>query len=441
MQSGELLPALVAAGGGGAMLGGIVVHEYRQEAAMRAGRLTYAVTFPVGLGADAARAALGSLAGLSARTEFVVEVVATEDGIHHLLHLPPGSATSIIDHLAAALPGVRCDGVESRSTGPVTASLRIGVPLGALLRITEPEQASRALLTGINALRDGERVSWRWALRSGPAPQVPNVARPTSLSNTVEQRAWRTRLESPGFTAAGLLLVRSTSRQRSSELINHVIGVVRSRRGISAGLMYRRGRVRDGAVMPITGRCRGWLSVPELMPLLGWPIGSEVVPGVELGASRRLPVPRGVPREGRVLLDGRDAYGDRPVALSEEAARHHLAVVGPSGSGKSALLARAILDDLARGYGGVVIDPKADLARDVLDRVPSKHADRVVVLDPAAPGPVPGLDLLRTSAIRTSEAMSCWERWDRFSRTPGVSAPIPTCAWDCAPWPTCPIRS
>ena len=146
--------------------------------------------------------------------------------------------------------------------------------------------------------------------------------------------------------------------------------------------------------MPATGRTRGWLGAAELLPLLGWPVGQEAVPGVELGVARRVPVPRGLPREGRRLLIGRDAYGERPVALSAEAARHHLAVVGPSGTGKSVLLARGILDDIEAGYGGVVLDPKADLVGDLLDRIPRRHADRIVVLDPASPGPVPGLDLL-----------------------------------------------
>jgi hypothetical protein len=52
-----------------------------------------------------------------------------------------------------------------------------------------------------------------------------------------------------------------------------------------------------------------------------------------------------------------------------------------------------VLDDLAAGYGGVLVDPKSDLVQSVLDRVPAEQADRVVVLDPATPGPVPGLDL------------------------------------------------
>jgi hypothetical protein len=49
---------------------------------------------------------------------------------------------------------------------------------------------------------------------------------------------------------------------------------------------------------------------------------------------------------------------------------------------------------MASGYGGVVIDPKADLVRDVLDRIPPDQAERIVVLDPGAGGPVPGIDLL-----------------------------------------------
>jgi len=394
MQSGELLPAFVAAGGGGALLASIAVHERRREAAMRNSRLSYSVIFPLGVSDHAALAALGSLTGLGNRFEIVAEVVADERGIRHLLHLPEQVAASAIDHLAAAMPGIRCDDTLARPTGPVTASMRFAVPLRALLRTGEDEQASHALLHGLGALRDGERLSLRWALRPSQPPAMPTQRSATSLRATAEQHQWRSRIGTPGFTAAGLLLVRANTKARATELINHVIGVVRSRRGVGVGLMFRRGQVKDGAVMPITGRTRGWLSTPELLALLGWPLGKELIPGVELGASRRLPVPRDTPRNGRRLFVGHDAYGERPVALSADAARHHLAVVGPSGSGKSSVLTRCILDDLENGYGGIVIDPKADLVADVLDRVPPRHAGRVVVLDPATSDPVPGIDLL-----------------------------------------------
>jgi hypothetical protein len=71
-----------------------------------------------------------------------------------------------------------------------------------------------------------------------------------------------------------------------------------------------------------------------------------------------------------------------------------MAVVGPSGVGKSVLLTRSILDDIAGGFGGAVIDPKADLLDMILERVPPEHADRIVVLDPGDARPLSGVALL-----------------------------------------------
>jgi hypothetical protein len=59
------------------------------------------------------------------------------------------------------------------------------------------------------------------------------------------------------------------------------------------------------------------------------------------------------------------------------------------------MLARGILDEIAAGHAGVVIDPKADLVQTVLERVPAEHADRVVVLDPGDDSrPTPGVAVL-----------------------------------------------
>ncbi len=396
-ETTALTPAVIALGGGTALYGGIYLHEHRRETAMRASRETYSLVFPVGTDPGAAVAALRSLAGVDWRYELVAEVVAESDRIHHLLHLPSRVATSVIDHLSGGIPGLSVDPGEARQTGPVTLAWRIVVPMRALVRTEDPAATSRALLGGLSALRDDERVSLRWAVRSGGPARVPEALeqKATSSAAKAELKAWRARVGEPGFKVAGRLLIRADHPPaRARELAGHVGAVLRSRRGAGAGLLVRRGRVRDGAVMPATGRTRGWLGAAELLPLLGWPVGQEPIPGVELGVARRVPVPRGLPQEGRRLLIGRDAYGERVVSLSVEAARHHLAVVGPSGTGKSVLLARCILDDIEAGYGGVVLDPKADLVADLLDRIPRRHADRIVVLDPASPGPVPGLDLL-----------------------------------------------
>jgi hypothetical protein len=364
---------------------------------MKASRKAYGLTFPIDTEPDAALAALQSLTGLGHPFEFVAEVVADENGIRHVLHLPEQVAASVIDQLSATIPGIRADLAEPRTTGTVTAAARIGVPLRALLRTNGPTESSRAILEGLTALRAGERVSLRWALRPGEAPvpiETKHRGRPVSMKHGAEERAAKARLGEPGFVCAGLVLARAEDVNRARGIVSHVVSVLRSRRGVGRGLIIRRGSVRSTRVMPATGRSRGWLSAGEVLPVLGWPLGAQAIHGVELGATRRLPVDRAVPREGRRLFIGHDAYGARPVALTATAASHHMAVIGPSGVGKSVLLARSILDDIESGYGGVVIDPKGDLAADVLDRVPERHAEHIVVLDPASADPVPGLDLL-----------------------------------------------
>src|SRR6202022_2301519 len=130
--------------------------------------------------------------GLSYTYELVAELVASEDGIHHLLHLPERVAGSVIDQLAGAMPGVRVDPVETRSTGAATIGARIIVPMRALLRSDEPVHASRVLLSGLTTLRGDERVSLRWALRPAGSPAVPAaVERPaTSLHAKQGAQGW-----------------------------------------------------------------------------------------------------------------------------------------------------------------------------------------------------------------------------------------------------------
>jgi hypothetical protein len=69
----------------------------------------------------------------------------------------------------------------------------------------------------------------------------------------------------------------------------------------------------------------------------------------------------------------------------------HSVVAGPSGVGKSALLAAAVAQDLTAGRGCLVLDGKGDLAQEILQLVPVRRRDHVIVLDPSREGPVPGL--------------------------------------------------
>ena len=184
-------------------------------------------------------------------------------------------------------------------------------------------------------LRSGEQLVLRWALRPGSARFRREPDNPSERERETDA-GWRRKTSAPGFIAAGLVLVRSTRIGRARELASHVENTLRGRRQIGGVRVTRERGNRTLASMPRTTRSSGWLSTPELLAVTGWPLGPNVVPGVEVGAARALPVPSGVPREGRRLFLGRDGSGvERPVALGVDASRLHLAVVSPTGGGKS----------------------------------------------------------------------------------------------------------
>jgi len=79
-----------------------------------------------------------------------------------------------------------------------------------------------------------------------------------------------------------------------------------------------------------------------------------------------------VSRRGRRMLAG----------LGVAEARHHVHVLGPTGTGKSTLLLRLVLAEAAAGRGVTVVDPHGDLAIRILERLPEDCYGRLVVIDP-----------------------------------------------------------
>ncbi len=63
--------------------------------------------------------------------------------------------------------------------------------------------------------------------------------------------------------------------------------------------------------------------------------------------------------------------------------RRHMYVIGKTGMGKSTLLENMIFSDIQAGKGVGVIDPHGDLADAVLNFVPSKRTNDVVIIDPS----------------------------------------------------------
>jgi hypothetical protein len=135
------------------------------------------------------------------------------------------------------------------------------------------------------------------------------------------------------------------------------------------------------------------LSVPELAQLATLP-GAGAVPGLERARAQTVAPARAVGTHGRVLGRTDHPGVDRAVAVSVEDSRHHLHVIGETGTGKSTLLANLVLQDANAGRSAVVIDPKGDLVEAILQRLPAGAEERTCVLDPEDKEAAVGLNVL-----------------------------------------------
>ncbi|WP_093573636.1 type IV secretory system conjugative DNA transfer family protein [Amycolatopsis rubida] len=94
-----------------------------------------------------------------------------------------------------------------------------------------------------------------------------------------------------------------------------------------------------------------------------------------------------------------DAGPARRVVLPVADARTHLHLAGATGKGKSTLLLHLALADIEAGRGVAVIEPRGDLIRDLLDRMPRESGERLVLIDPDETQAPPALNVLDPAGL------------------------------------------
>ncbi len=121
------------------------------------------------------------------------------------------------------------------------------------------------------------------------------------------------------------------------------------------------------------------------------------MPGLARAGARAVAPPPAIPVPGPGVrpLGVSDTGVPRPVGIAVADARHHLRVIGPTGTGKTTLITGQILADADAGRGVVFVDPKGDAVTDLLARLPEHVAGKVVLFDPADRAAPPCLNVLQ----------------------------------------------
>ena len=134
------------------------------------------------------------------------------------------------------------------------------------------------------------------------------------------------------------------------------------------------------------------LTPPELAAL--WHLPREGPPQLKINRSPSLPPPQGTEQGVRALGLSTWSKGARPVGLSISDSRCHLHLLGSTGTGKTTTMLNLATQDIAAGRGVGVLDPKGDLVRGLLDRIPPDRMSEVVLISPDDAGRSVGINPL-----------------------------------------------
>jgi hypothetical protein len=345
---------------------------------MGAGLLYYRLKFPRDLTDNAVLAALSAFSGVSHNTRLVFDLSATEAGIEHHLAISPKSVEGVLGNLRAAIPSLRLDKIDVPERPYARRLLWQLTPASAVIRTDELGAIAASLLASLFPLNKHEAVNLTWTVRPHLRPALASVTSDTQREGRLN--ALKAKLALPGLAAHGVLSVQADNTARLTQLMQRTAASFWS-------LSTPYGRLIPdsywwGQLLRCCGQRGRYLSIEELAAVIGWPIDAPDLPGLELGAAKRLVPSLSLPSSGRILGLTNFVGITRPVAVSPTASTRGLYVLGPTGTGKTSLIKNLIRDDLEAGRGLAVVETNGDLINDLLDLIPPERQKDVVLIDP-----------------------------------------------------------
>jgi Helicase HerA, central domain len=413
MQAPAALAPLLLAGAL-SVLAVILTARWLEARSWARSLVAYRLRLPTGLDPGQVAAWLGAVAAGTHAPRFpllppppvALEVTASSHGIEHILCIPDSMREAMLAALRAHLPGARAEERADYLTSRQRPRFAAEAILSSHRRPLAGEravQASAGLLAALQPLGKGERVTLQWILTGAGTPRPISSTAPSQPGNRIDSeaiRAERQKIDGPLLRGSLRVGIEANVPGRIYSLFGRVWGACRLLNAPGVQVVRRllpsllvTGRL-ERFVVPIA-RWPFLLNAEEAAGLVGIPLEGLRLPGLSLGSARQLPPTLSMPRTGAVIgMSNYPGLTDRALALRPVDRLRHALVLGPTGSGKSWLLARLILGDIAAGHGVFVVDMKGDLVGEVLSRVSDEDTDRVIVLDPGRRDHPIGVNLL-----------------------------------------------
>lgn len=255
----------------------------------------------------------------------------------------------------------------------------------------------RSLYGSLTSLAGGERIviqlllgrriapaSWQhveapsWLDLLLKTPPIKKTARPAPARSGEEH----------GFSLTLRIGATGSPHTRLRHLITSLGGVLRGLETTTSKLHLENEHPLHLSQVHLPWRWPLHLRVSEAAALTCWPLGEPPLPMFGSIHPRQLTPKYDLLVSDRIVGELTAPGRDEPVAIPITDSAFHTHLMGPTGSGKSTVMLGLIEADIQAGRSVFLIDPKGDLATDVLARIPPERHRDVVVMDPASSSPV-----------------------------------------------------
>ncbi len=125
------------------------------------------------------------------------------------------------------------------------------------------------------------------------------------------------------------------------------------------------------------------LNISELISFVHFPSDSVFSKKLRSGKQKSVEAPPST--IGHEFILGENIHNGRStkVSLSHDQRMRHMHVLGATGTGKSTFLLNLIEQDIQHDIGVTVLDPHGDLIDAILERIPEKRYEDIILFDPA----------------------------------------------------------
>src|SRR3989338_2472227 len=136
------------------------------------------------------------------------------------------------------------------------------------------------------------------------------------------------------------------------------------------------------------------LNVEEIASIYHFPYMKKSASTVRMLRAQEAAPPVNLPKEGVLIGESKYRGETKNILIKKDDRRRHFYSIGQTGTGKSTLMQKMIIQDIQNGEGVAVIDPHGDLIDKILGHIPKERADDVIYFYPGDVQHPMGLNML-----------------------------------------------